>query len=116
MKKEIRPGMLCLITGLIGKCHYPEHDPNGRIVEVVRRAVPDEIFTSVKGSPLIKFVPSSPNVVAWVIKANEYLSWEECLVNERVVNESRLIPISDPDIDISEVEQKEKENDYIIGL
>jgi hypothetical protein len=108
MSKQIKPGMLCIVRGLKGNARYPEFCTEGRIVEVLRLAQSNEIFENLEG-PNIRFVPSNNGAIHWVVTSSSPLSWQDCLCKERVVDDMYLIPISDPDIELTTEEIKELE-------
>lgn len=109
MSKQIKPGMLCIVRGLKGNAQYPEFCTEGRIVEVLRLAQSNEIIESLKG-PNIRFVPSNNGAIYWVVTSSSPLSWGDHLCKERVVIDTCLIPISDPDIELTTEDIKELEN------
>lgn len=107
MSKQIKPGMLCIVVDLFGECQFPEYDASGRVVLVVRKLVHGEVFRAVIGSDM-KFTGSDHN--GWVITSDKPLAWEQGVLTERPIGGGHLIPISDPDIELTTEEIKELEN------
>ena len=108
MSKQIKPGMLCIVNGLVGECKFPGHSPNGKIVQVIRRPFIGEIFKASKGTDVIFEAPDGQD--AWVVESPELLSWVTGLLKQRVIKSDKLTPISDPDIELTE-ETKELKNE-----
>lgn len=105
MSKQIKPGMLCIIMGSETK------ELNGMIVEVISR--PNRAwFTSTTGEEHGFLIDPK---TSWVCKASKPLPAESIgslkidYFNERPIDEGCLIPISDPDIELTTEEMKELE-------
>lgn len=104
MSKQIKPGMLCIIAG------SKNTSLNGMIVEVIRKAGDEEYFTNTSGIPIM-FLDCD-----WVCTSKNAMScWNQFDIEvgpcyTRGINSSILIPISDPDIELTEEETKELEN------
>lgn len=98
MSKQIKPGMLCIISG------SENTSLNGIIVEVLRKAAYKECFTNTPGMT-VNFVNCD-----WVCTSKNAMScWNKLGVeigpcHTRAINSSILIPISDPDIELTEEE------------
>lgn len=93
-KKEIKPGMLCVVSGAR---HTTE--VNGRFVTVIRPAMINEKFIDVNGDSTF-FAPLAPQLKAWVISSSSPLPWRSSFgtlryYKERAVGEPFLIPIED---------------------
>jgi hypothetical protein len=99
---QIKPGTMCLIRGSIAN--------DGKIVEAV------------------KFYPAGHHIVGnrnwvcekpgWWVKGNDLAIVNLNLqingrANERMFETSLLIPISDPDADVTDVVTKEREKEYV---
>lgn len=108
MSKQIKPGMLCIVNGLVGECKFPGHSPDGKIVQVIRRPVSGEIFKASKGTDVIW--KASDGSDAWVVESSDLLSWSTGLLTQRVINSNKLTPICDPDIELTTEEIKELES------
>ncbi len=114
MTKAIKPGMMCLVKGAQHTLRL-----NGRIVQVVRASFKGDVFKTIEGPML-----SSGNDEGWVctsssplpikVVGGHYLG-ETFNAIERPISGSCLIPISDPDMDVSEREERitQKEVDKI---
>lgn len=84
MKKQLKVGMFCWMTN----CHFPEN--NGLVVEI------KEICDSPSGN---NYLASGP-MRRYLDVATGAVAYTELLWTKRF----QLIPINDPDIDISEIE------------
>jgi hypothetical protein len=93
MKKQIKPGMLCIV----GYYKFPPFN-SGKIVKTIKI-----LTTSQK-----QLIGLQTKNVLWEIDTD--LSWVDTfgmLVRLKVAPEVVLIPISDPDIDVTETESLE---------
>lgn len=111
MSKQIKPGMLCIVNGLVGECKFPGNSPNGKIVQVVRRPAIGELFKASKGTDMMW--EATDGADAWVVESSELLSWYTGLLKQRVIRSDKLTPINDPDIELTEdiatiMQQKDK--------
>ena len=103
MSKQIKPGMLCIIEGSRNKAL------NGIIVEVIRKGLNEEYFTNTSGIER-RFLDCE-----WVCTSKTAMSGWDYFDREigpfytRGINSSILIPISDPDIELTTEDVKELE-------
>lgn len=99
MSKNIKPGMMCWLKN----CTQPEN--NNKVVETIKWV---EAKTPVEG------YPSGCRVSGWHIKSKSTLKIRNQQQHYGVATNEQLVPISDPDIDTSEhderVKDKEKEH------
>jgi hypothetical protein len=96
-KKEIKPGMLCVVSGA-----KITPQINGRFVTVIRPAVIGELFPMNGGSLMRHTLRDGEVGQYWVVTSTNplpWMSWGGMLYYglERVVGEPFLIPIEDSD-------------------
>lgn len=105
MSKQIKPGMLCIVRGAT-----PTLSLNGMIVIAKKRSIPETIYTSNCGKIATRTINDaviwdcSGKDLPWLLDNNQMYNFDL-----RAIAEDYLIPISDPDIELTTEDVKELE-------
>ena len=105
MSKQIKPGMLCIVRGATQTLPL-----NGMIVTIEKKSVPNTEYQSSCGVKVTVWPEDN-----WDCSGGEYLPWTHqngqtyCFITRPILS-SLLIPISDPDIELTTEDVKGLEN------